>query len=68
LPAFGQQVQDANLSASNVQDARVKTAMDLLESMANKLGSLKIQGTDVVAGDQVPAIYFGSTKINRKMP
>ena len=57
LPAFGQ-VQ-ANLpSASDVQDARVKTAMDLLESMANKLGSPKIQGTDLVAGDQVPAIYF----------
>ena len=65
LPTFGQQVQDANLpSASDVQDARVKTAMDLLESMANKLGSPKIQGTDLVAGDQVPAIYFGSTKIN----
>ena len=63
LPAFGQ-VQ-ANLpSASDVQDVRVKTAMDLLESMANKLGSPKIQGTDLVAGDQVPAIYFGSTKIN----
>jgi len=63
LPAFGQ-VQ-ANLpSASDVQDARVKTAMDLLESMAKKLGSPKIQGTDLVAGDQVPAIYFGSTKIN----
>jgi len=63
LPAFGQQVQDVS-SASDVQDARVKKAMDLLESMANKLGSPKIQGTDVVAGDQVPAIYFGPTKIN----
>jgi len=63
LPAFGQ-VQ-ANLpSASDVQDARVKTAMDLLESMAKKLGSPKVQGIDLVAGDQVPAIYFGSTKIN----
>ncbi|WP_046863900.1 Cache 3/Cache 2 fusion domain-containing protein [Microvirga massiliensis] len=46
------------------QDAKVKTAMDLLESMANKLGPPKIEGTDTVAGKQVPAIYFGSTKMN----
>jgi Cache 3/Cache 2 fusion domain len=57
--------QDANLpSVSDVPDAKVKTAMDLLESMANKLGPPKIEGTDAVAGNQVPAIYFGSTKIN----
>jgi len=49
---------------SHAQDAKVKTAMELLESMANKLGSPKIEGTDVVAGKQVPAIYFGSTKMN----
>src|SRR5215471_16046114 len=46
------------------QDAKVATAMQLLESMANKLGPPKIEGTDAVAGKQVPAIYFGSTKIN----
>jgi hypothetical protein len=46
------------------QDAKVKTAMDLLESMANKLGPPKIERTDTVAGKQVPAIYFGSTKMN----
>src|SRR5258705_4250705 len=46
------------------QDARVKTAMELLESKANKLGPAKIDGTDTVAGKQVPAIYFGSTKMN----
>jgi hypothetical protein len=46
------------------QDAKVKTALDLLESMADKLGPPKIDGTDTVAGKQVPAIYFGSTKIN----
>jgi Cache 3/Cache 2 fusion domain len=46
------------------QDAKVKTAMELLESKANKLGPPKINGTDTVAGKQVPAIYFGSTKMN----
>jgi hypothetical protein len=46
------------------QDAKVKTAMELLESKANKLGPPKIDGIDTVAGKQVPAIYFGSTKMN----
>jgi hypothetical protein len=46
------------------QDGKVKAAMELLESMANKLGPPKIEGTDSVAGKQVPAIYFGSTKMN----
>ena len=44
------------------QDAKVKTAMELLESKANKLGPAKIDGTDTVAGKQVPPI--GSTKMN----
>jgi hypothetical protein len=46
------------------QDAKIKTAMWLLESEANKLGPPKIDGTDSVAGKQVPALYFGSTKMN----
>jgi hypothetical protein len=49
------------------QDAKVKTAMELLESKANKLGPPKINGTDTVAGKQVPAIYFGSTKMNNNI-
>ena len=53
LPAVGQ-----------AQDAKVKTAMDLLQSKADKLGQPKIEGTDTVSGKQVPAIYFGYTKIN----
>ena len=48
----------------HAQDARVKTAMELLESSAAKLGPPRIEGTDTVAGKQVPAIYFGSTKMN----
>src|SRR5271166_1502214 len=51
-------------SIGHAQDAKVKTAMELLRSMAAKLGPPKIEGTDTVAGKQVPAIYFGSTKIN----
>ena len=35
-------------AVSQAQDAKVKTAMELLESKANKLGSPKIDGTDVV--------------------
>ena len=46
------------------QDAKVKTAMELLESMATKLGPPKTEGTEAVAGKAVPAIYFGSTKMN----
>ena len=32
--------------------------------MADKLGPAKIEGTYTVVGKQVPAIYFGATKIN----
>src|SRR4051812_17471565 len=46
------------------QDAKVQTAMWLLESQANKLGPAKIDGTVSVAGKQVPALYFGSTKMD----
>ncbi len=46
------------------QDGKVKTAMELLRSMADKLGPPKIEGMDTVAGKQMPAIYFGSTKMN----
>ena len=46
------------------QDGKVKTAMELLKSTADKLGPPKIEGMDTVAGKEVPAIYFGSTKVN----
>jgi hypothetical protein len=51
-------------SVGEAQDAKVKTAMELLKSTADKLGPAKIEGTDTVGGKQVPAIYFGDTKIN----
>jgi hypothetical protein len=43
---------------------KVLAAMALLQSEAAKLGPVKIEGTDAVAGKEVPAIYFGTTKIN----
>jgi cache 3/cache 2 fusion protein len=49
---------------SQAQDSKVTSAMQLLESMANQMGPPKIDGTDTVAGKQVPAIYFGSNKMN----
>ena len=51
-------------SPSYAQDPKVKTAMELMDSMAHKLGPPKINGTDPVAGKEVPAIYFGSTRMN----
>jgi hypothetical protein len=49
---------------SHAQDSKVASAMQLLESMANQMGPPKIDGTDTVAGKQVPVIYFGSKKMN----
>lgn len=49
---------------SVAQDAKVQAAMQALKSKAEKLGPAKIEGTDTVAGKQVPAIYFGSAKQN----
>lgn len=51
-------------SVSQAQDAKVKAAMELLKSKAAKLGAAKIEGTDKVGDKDVPAIYFGSAKIN----
>src|SRR5215471_3464824 len=49
---------------AQAQDAKVKAAMELLESMTNKLGPPRIEGTEAVGGKAAPAIYFGSTKMN----
>jgi len=50
--------------AGHAQDAKVAAAMQLLESKAKQLGPARLEGTDAVAGKEVPAIYFGSTKMN----
>ena len=46
------------------QDAKIKSAMEVLKSSAEKLGPAKINGKDSVAGKEVPAIYFGQAKQN----
>ena len=42
---------------------KVKASMQLLQSEAAKLGSPKIEGTVTVGDKEVPAIYFGGTKM-----
>jgi len=52
-------------NAARAQDLeKVKAAMALMKSKAEKLGPVKIEGTDTVAGKTVPAVYFGATKMN----
>jgi hypothetical protein len=52
-------------STAQAQDLeKVKASMALLKSKAEKLGPPKIEGTDTVADKTVPALYFGSTKMN----
>jgi hypothetical protein len=53
-----------NAARAQDSEAKVKTAMASLKAKAQKLGPAKIEGTDVVDGKTVPAIYFGATKIN----
>jgi len=48
----------------HTQDTKVETAMGLLKSQAAKMGAPKIEGTDQVADKSVPAIYFGTNKMN----
>ncbi|SAK84168.1 methyl-accepting chemotaxis protein [Caballeronia hypogeia] len=42
----------------------VKQAMALLKSKTAELGGPVVKGEDSVAGKQVPALYFGGTKMN----
>jgi len=45
-------------------DPKVTKAMALLKANAEKLGAPKVEGTDAVAGKTVPALFFGTTKMN----
>jgi len=49
---------------SYAQDPKVKKAMELLIEKTGKLGPPKLEGTDAVAGRSVPALYFGTIKMN----
>lgn len=52
-------------TAANAQaDSKVTKAMALLKATAGQLGAPKVEGTDVVAGKTVPALFFGTTKMN----
>lgn len=55
IPSFAQDVE-----------AKVKTSMAALKSKAEKLGPVKVEGTDTVAGKTVPAVFFGSSKQNNQ--
>jgi len=43
---------------------KVKAAMALLKSESEKLGPAKIEGTDTIDGNAVPAVFFGATRMN----
>ena len=44
--------------------AKVKTSMAALKAETAKLGAPKLEGKDKVGDKDVPALYFGSSKIN----
>ncbi len=55
-------------SASAQADSKVAKAMELLKSSADGLGAAKVEGTDVAGDKTVPALFFGTTKINNNSP
>lgn len=55
----------ASPTAANAQaDKKVTKAMEMMKANAATLGAAKVEGTDVVAGKTVPALFFGTTKMN----
>ena len=48
----------------HAQTDQVRASMAALKAKTAKLGPPKIEGTDSVAGKDVPALYFGTTKMN----
>ena len=46
------------------QSDKVQASMISLKAKTAKLGAPKIEGTETVAGKEVPALYFGTTKMN----
>jgi hypothetical protein len=51
----------------NAQDAQATKLMAALKEHTAKLGAPKIEGRDAVGGKDVPALYFGSTKMNNNV-
>ncbi|MEA2781582.1 MAG: hypothetical protein QOK29_3126 [Rhodospirillaceae bacterium] len=52
----------ARVFAGPAEDVQV--AMQLLKSKAAALGAPSVRGEEAVAGKNVPALYFGTTKLN----
>ncbi|MGK5088619.1 Cache 3/Cache 2 fusion domain-containing protein [Bdellovibrionota bacterium FG-2] len=44
--------------------ADTKKSLESLEAKLTKIGAPRVEGTDTVAGKEVPAVYFGKVKIN----
>jgi hypothetical protein len=51
-------------SVGNAQMDKIKASIAALEAKTAKLGAPKIEGKEAVAGKDVPALYFGTTKMN----
>ena len=51
-------------SVANAQMDKVTASMAALKAKTAALGPPKIEGKDVVAGKDVPALYFGTNKMN----
>ena len=52
------------LNVGHAQTDQVKASMAALKAKTAKLVPPKIEGTDPVAGRDVPALYFGTAKMN----
>ena len=52
-------------SAGHAQaDPRITKSMESLKAMTAKLGASKLEGKEAVGGNEAPALYFGTTKVN----
>ena len=51
-------------SVGNAQTDKLKTSMATLKAKTAKLGVPKIEGKDLAGSKDVPALYFGTTKMN----
>jgi hypothetical protein len=51
-------------AVAQAQMDQVKASMAALKAKAAQLGAPSVKGTDAVAGKDVPALYFGTAKIN----
>ena len=49
---------------ADAQSDKVQASMAALKAKTAKLGAPRIEGTEAVAGKDVPALYFGTTKMN----